>query len=72
MSFTSDSFLETVALTISSPSRLFRGDLLPDRIVVDAVDVVDTRRGESSEKKETYQIPLRGFKYNLMQIRQII
>ena len=56
MSFTRDSFLETVALTVSSPSKLFRGDLLADRIVVDTVDVVDTRRGESSEKKETYQI----------------
>ena len=59
MSFTSESFLETVALTISSPSRLFRGDLLPDRIVVDAVDVVDTRRGESSENKEIYQTLVR-------------
>ena len=48
MSFTKESFRDEVPVAISSPSKLFRGDLFMDCAVIDAVDAVDDRRGDSS------------------------
>ena len=48
MSFTKESFRDDVPAAISSPSKLFRGDLFKDWDVIEAVDAVDTRRGDSS------------------------